>query len=285
MVIQKPLVGFHASISGGLHKALEEAASLNCPTLQLFTKNNRTWNEPIITSEAISQFKSTRKALGIKIVTSHASYLINLASARSDVRHRSLHALKEEMRRSSSLEIDYVVLHPGSHTGISLHEGINYLAENCNLVLENNYSTMLLLETMAGQGSSIGRSFEEFALILEKIEHKNRIGFCLDTCHIFAGGYPVNTDEDYRNLLIKFETIGGLNKLKTIHINDSKKDLGSFVDRHEHLGKGKININFFKNIMNDVRLTQVPKILETPKESPDDNARNIQFLLDLIKNR
>ena len=136
---------------------------------------------------------------------------------------------------------------------------------------------------MAGQGSSIGRRFEELAMILEKIEHKTKVGICLDTCHIFAAGYPLTTDENYNNLLDEFNIICGLQKLKTIHVNDSKKECGSLVDRHENIGEGKIGLNFFKNIMNDSRLEHVAKILETPKDSLEDDARNIQTLLKLIK--
>ena len=217
------------------------------------------------------------------VTVSHASYLINLASARPQVRQNSLRALKEELARSSLLEIDYVVLHPGSYVDHSFNDGINYLIEGCNRALENNHSTTLLLETMAGQGSSIGRRFEELAMILEKIEHKTKVGICLDTCHIFAAGYPLTTDENYNNLLDEFNIICGLQKLKTIHVNDSKKECGSLVDRHENIGEGKIGLNFFKNIMNDSRLEHVAKILETPKDSLEDDARNIQTLLKLIK--
>ena len=279
----KPLVGFHASMSGGLYRALEQASALDCPTVQLFTKNNRMWNESNLTPEMISRFITTKKELKIEAVVSHASYLINLASVRPEVRNASFHALKEELTRSSLLEIDYVVLHPGSHTGHSLTEGINYLTDACNKVLEHNPSAMLLFETMAGQGSSIGRSFEELSLILEKIEYKKRVGICMDTCHIFAAGYPVATDEDYHNLMNNFDKACGLHNLRVIHINDSKKEGGSRVDRHEHIGEGKIALNFFKNIMNDIKFRHVPKILETPQDDPQDNHRNLHTLLTLIK--
>ncbi len=284
MHTQQPLLGFHASISGGLYKALEQAGTLGCSTVQIFTKNNRSWNEPSITPEIVAQFITTKKQQNIQIIVSHASYLINLASARPHVRHSSLHALKEELSRSSLLGIDYVVLHPGSYADHSFNDGINYLIEGCNRALENNHSTILLLETMAGQGSSIGRKFEELAMILEKIEHKERIGICLDTCHIFAAGYSLATDENYNNLLHEFDTICGLQKLKVIHLNDSKKEYNSHIDRHEHIGEGKIGLNFFKNIMNDPQFENVAKILETPKNSLEDDARNIQTLLKLIKN-
>ena len=280
----QPLVGFHASISGGLCKALEQANALHCQTVQIFTKNNRMWHEPHLPPEAISRFISTKKECLIKTVVSHASYLINLASARAEVRNASLYSIKEELARSSALEVDYVVLHPGSHAGHSLAESINYLADACNQALEYNYSTMLLFETMAGQGSSIGRSFEELALIFEKIEDKKRVGFCMDTCHVFASGYPVTMDDDYHNLMNTFDEICGLHNLKVIHINDSKKDNGSRVDRHEHIGEGKIGLNFFKNIMNDARFIDVPKILETPQDDIQDNTRNIHKLISLIKN-
>lgn len=279
----EPLVGFHASISGGLYKALEQAGNLNCPTVQLFTKNNRTWNEPILTPEIIEQFITTKKRENISSIASHASYLINLASARPEVRQTSLLAIKEELHRSSLLTIDYVVLHPGSYTTLSFKEGIKYLSDACNAILEGSSSAMLLLETMAGQGSSIGKNFEELAQVLEKIENKKKIGICMDTCHIFASGYPAETDEDYETVMKEFDTICGLKYLKVIHMNDSKKERGSQVDRHEHIGEGKINLNFFKNIMNDKRLETVPKILETPQDTQEDNSRNIKKLLSLLK--
>jgi deoxyribonuclease-4 len=277
-----PLVGFHASISGGLHKALEQAGILKCPTVQLFTKNNRSWKEPIITDPIIHEFHTTRTKENIKVIVSHASYLINLASAQSSVRHDSLYALSQELSRSSSLGIEYVVLHPGSHTTLSLSQGIDYLIEGCNRALENT-QTILLLETMAGQGSSIGRKFEELALIIEKIERKEKIGICLDTCHIFAAGYPTTTAQDYSTIMQIFDTICGLDYLKVIHVNDSKKECGSEVDRHEHIGEGKVGVTFFTQLMNDPKLNLVPKILETPKNSLDDDAVNIRRLISLIK--
>lgn len=286
MHTEHPLIGFHASITGGLYKALEQAASLQCPTVQLFTKNNRSWNEPLLTKEIIDQFISSKNALHIKSVISHASYLINLASANPKTRHMSLKALEEEIKRSSLLAIDYVVLHPGSHTTLSIEQGIEYLIESCNRILESSESSVLLLETMAGQGSSIGKTFEQLAYILERIENKKRIGICLDTCHIFAAGYTATTDKDYLNLFKKFDESCGIHNLKVIHVNDSKKELGSHVDRHEHIGEGKIGINFFKNMMNDPHLEKIPKILETPKTSLEDDKRNIATLLGLInKNR
>ena len=283
MYKQRPLLGFHASTSGGLYKALEEAGALKCPTVQLFTKNNRTWNEPSITPEIVDAFTTTKKQQGINTIISHASYLINLASAKPEVRHASLNALQEELARSSLLGIDYVVLHPGSHTGHALSEGMKYLTEACNQILENKYSATLLLETMAGQGSSIGRNFEELAKVLQEITYKEKIGICLDTCHVFAAGYPLATDEDYNNLFNEFDETCEIKNLKAIHLNDSKKECGSLVDRHEHIGEGKIDINFFKNIMNDPRLENVSKILETPKNSLIDDARNIETLLKLVK--
>jgi deoxyribonuclease-4 len=283
MYKQRPLLGFHASTSGGLYKALEEAGSLKCPTVQLFTKNNRTWNEPSITPEMVDAFVRTRKQEKIDVTISHASYLINLASAKPEVRDASINAIQKELARSSLLGIDYVVLHPGSHTGHTFDKGIKFLTEACNQILENNYSATLLLETMAGQGSSIGRSFEELAKILHEITYKEKVGICLDTCHVFAAGHPLATDEDYNNLFNEFDATCGIKNLKVIHLNDSKKECGSLVDRHEHIGEGKININFFKNIINDPRLECVSKILETPKSSLADDVRNIETLLKLVK--
>lgn len=279
----KPLLGFHASTAGGLHNAIIQATSLGCTTLQLFTKNNRTWKEPIFSQEDINLFLHTRKKNNIKTVISHASYLINLASARADIRHISIASLTQELNRCAQLEIEYVVLHPGSHTTLTKEEGIQYIIDGCNQALENSSSTILLLETMAGQGSTIGSTFEEIATIIKGIQHKNRIGICLDTCHIFAAGYAMTTEQDYHSVTNTFDTICGFSYLKAIHLNDSKKDCGSRVDRHEHITEGKIGEIFFTLLMNDPKLACIPKILETPQDTDTDNFKNLSILHNMIK--
>jgi len=261
------LLGAHFSISGGLHEALREAKRYGCPALQMFTKTSRSWKERTVSDEEIELFKKTRQKAGIKFIASHSSYLINLATPDSGNHSLSRNALELELIRSTALEIPFVVLHPGSHLGDGEKKGIDRISESINGIFEKNpgIKTRLLFETTSGQGAGIGHTFEQLHEIIEKINRKDKTGVCLDTCHIFAAGYDIRTKESYLKTTGAFDKIIGLEKLFLIHLNDSKKCLGSHVDRHEHIGKGEIGIDAFRLIMNDMRLVGIPKIIETPK--------------------
>ncbi|MBW2011881.1 MAG: deoxyribonuclease IV [Deltaproteobacteria bacterium] len=261
------LLGAHFSIAKGLHNALYAAKAMDCTALQLFTKNSQTWKERSLSQEDISFFEKAKKETDIKEIAAHTSYLINLASHEKQKHAMSYAALKQELIRCSHLNIPYTVLHPGAHMGKGENHGIRVIAESINRIFAEIPKTnvRLLLETTAGQGTGIGHTFEQLAAIMDKIEDRDRIGICLDTCHIFAAGYDIRTEKSYKNTMDTFDSVIGLEYLYLIHLNDSKKDLGSRVDRHEHIGKGAIGINAFDCIMNDKRLKNVPKIIETPK--------------------
>ena len=280
---QEPLLGAHMSIEGGLYKALESGNALHCTTIQLFTKSNRQWHTKPLTKEEIKLFHDTQKRSSVKIVVAHASYLINLASPNMQTYKNSLKALSDELLRCNDLQIPYLVLHPGSAVTLSKEEGLAQIITGINDTFSNyTGNTMLLLETMAGQGSSLGTTFQELAFIREKITHKNKIGFCFDTCHAFAAGYDFTNKDLYKKMWQEFDTIAGIEHIKAFHINDSKKELNCHVDRHEDIGKGAIGLEAFKLIMNDDRFIDIPKILETPKDSPEDDLRNLETLKKLI---
>jgi len=281
------ILGAHFSISKGIHNAVYEADKYGCNTLQLFTKNSQTWKKRLLTEEEIKAFEKAKNKTCIKQIASHTSYLINPGTSDKQKRKISYEALLQEMIRSSMLKIDYVVLHPGAHTGSGLEEGIKNIIETIKKVFDNSdkITAKLLFETTAGQGTSIGHTFEQIAELLEKINNPEYTGVCLDTCHIFAAGYDIKTEKAYNNIINKFNTIIGLDKLNLIHLNDSKKKLGSKVDRHEHIGEGFIGKDAFKYIINDQRLFNIPKILETPKlkDGIDMDKVNLKRIINMIK--
>lgn len=277
------LLGAHFSIAKGLHNALYKANALGCNTLQIFTKNASTWKERTLSQNDIDAFELAKKETGIKTIASHTSYLINMATDDKKKQHMSLNALTQELARSSMLGICFVVLHPGSHMGKGEKEGISRIADGINKIFDktSGINTRLLLETTAGQGSSIGHRFEQLASIMGLIDNKDRIGICLDTCHIFAAGYDIRTQASYKKTLAAFDSIIGINNLYLFHFNDSKKGLGSRVDRHEQIGKGLIGLKAFELFMNDSRFCKIPKIIETPKEKgkeDDSDKTNLNRL-------
>ena len=280
---QTLLIGAHMSISGGLEKAIKQGDSINCSVIQLFTKNNRQWHAKKLSADEIALFKKAAQESPIKCIVAHASYLINIGSPKNDVAAKSATALRRELERCQELDIPYLVLHPGSHLGHDEQEALERIAHNLDAALEAAPGhTSILLETMAGQGSSVGHTFKQIATIIELSRHKKRLGVCLDTCHVFAAGYDMSTKPNYEKMWQEFDGTIGINKLKVIHVNDSKKEVGSHVDRHEHIGKGKIGINGFKLLFNDERFFDIPKILETPKATLADDEKNIKTLISLL---
>lgn len=284
----KPLeliVGAHFSIAKGLHKALYTAKSYGCNALQLFTKNATAWKERIVTEKEIALFEQARRGTGIDTIAAHTSYLINIASPDPKKHAMSVRALTQELLRSSALKIPYCILHPGAHMNDSMDAGVRKIADSINDIFEQTSgdSTRLLLETTAGQGSSIGHTFEQLASIIEKIKRQDRIGVCLDTCHIFAAGYDIRNEAAYHQTIDTFASVLGLDTLYAIHFNDSKKDLNSHVDRHEHIGQGFIGLPAFEYFLNDSRFFHIPKILETPKgdDKEDWDQHNLKVIRKL----
>lgn len=280
------LLGAHFSIAKGLHNALYEAQAYGCNALQIFTKNATTWKERTLSQDEIDRFDQVREHTGITAIASHTSYLINLATYEKKKHTMSCNALKNELVRSSMLGIPFVVLHPGAHMGKGEKEGIRKIAASINTIFAQTpgIQTRLLLETTAGQGSGLGHTFEQLTAIMDRVENKDLLGVCLDTAHIFAAGYDIRTASAYHETIDAFDAKTGLEHLYLIHLNDSKKDLGSRVDRHEHIGEGLIGLKAFKSIMNDKRLINIPKIIETPKEKEgtDYDTVNLNRLRGLI---
>ena len=281
-----PLLGAHFSIAKGLHRALYEAQTYGCNVLQIFTKNANSWKERTLTPEEIRRFDHVRKQTGILSMASHTSYLINLATPDRKKHVLSCNALEQELIRSSGLDIPFVVLHPGAHLGQGEEKGIEKIALSINEIFNRTpeINTRLLLETTAGQGSGLGHTFEQLATIMDKIENQKRIGICLDTSHVFAAGYDIRTSKSYDRTMDAFDAAIGFERLYFIHLNDSKKELGSRVDRHEHIGKGHIGIQAFERLMNDVRFKNLPKVIETPKsgKDPDFDKMNLNRLRSLM---
>ena len=278
------LLGAHISIAGGVDKALLRGSKIGCSTIQIFTKNNNRWKANPLLKDNIKRFIALSEKTKINRIFAHTSYLINLSSPNKTMFRKSYKSFFEEIERCEILQIPYIVVHPGSTLGKSLEAGIDTISEAFNKILSEKKDTdvMICIETTAGQGSSIGFRFEHIAEILEKTD--NRIGVCIDTCHIFAAGYDFRDKKSYNKTFKKFNEIIGFKNLKVIHINDSKRELGSRIDRHEHIGEGYIGIKAFELLMNDAKLRGIPKILETPK-GPDmkEDIVNMNKLIGLIK--
>ena len=263
------LLGSHLSIQGGLHKAIERAEEIGATAIQIWTKNGRTLKATPLLPEDIDNFKTTLKKSSItQMVVAHASYLINLASSDTHIAANSRAGLLVELERCEQLGIPYLVVHPGAHTGIGEEKGIENIAHNLDKVLEKLQGpTIIALETMAGQGTTLGNTFEQLNMMRNLTTFKNKIGFCFDTCHVNSAGYHLKTSEDFENVISEFDNIIGLNHLKVIHLNDSKTECDSHVDRHENIGKGTIPLKVLKLFVHDPRLVHAPKILETPEQN------------------
>ncbi len=279
------LLGAHVSIAGGIYNAPYNGKKAACQVVQIFTKSSNQWRAKTLTDKDVEKFFEAQRETGVKVVCAHDSYLINLASPDEAVFEKSYKAFLEEMKRCRRLEIPYLVMHPGSHVGSGEDRGVKRVSEALNRLINDDPDgdVTICIETTAGQGTNLGNRFEQLAEIIDGIENQDRTAVCLDTCHIFAAGYPMNTKQDYNATLKEFDATVGLDRLSILHLNDSKKDFGSQVDRHEHIGQGLIGLEPFRFLMNDKRLARLPKILETPKKTPDDDIANLNILRSLIK--
>lgn len=280
-----PLLGAHISTAGGVHTAFARGTRIGCTTMQVFVKNNNSWSGKALTEEDVAKYKTEEAKTTIAPVVAHAAYLINLCATNADTLKRSRNALADELKRCEAFGIRALIFHPGAHVGAGEEEGIKRIAESLNLVHEKTHGFRVLsaLECTAGQGSAIGYRFEHLRAILDLVDAKERMAVCLDTCHVFAAGYPIGTEEGWNAVIGEFDQIVGLNRLVAIHTNDSKRECGSRTDRHEHIGKGMIGLTAFRLLMNDPRLVRVPKILETEKsEDMHEDIENMNVLKSLL---
>ena len=262
----EPCLGVHVSVAGGLHEGLRAGAALGCRCVQVFTRNQRQWEAKPISGEEAALWTEARQATGIARVVSHGSYLLNLAATERGTRERSVKALKAEMCRCVALGIESVVIHPGAHVGAGVSEGVKRVGGGLNRVLQSVAGpTRILLENSAGQGSSLGCALEELAQMRELVEQPERVGYCLDTCHLFAAGYDFRTPKGYASVMEQIESAIGVAHVHCLHLNDSDRAFDSRVDRHAHIGRGRIGTRGFGHFVRDGRWRDVPMILETPK--------------------
>ncbi len=265
--MKQQLIGSHISTTGGLHNAIERGTSIGATAIQIFTKSNRQWFEKKISDADATLFKTAWANSPIKEIVVHAAYLINLGSSKPEVEEKSIKALTDEINRCAQLGIRYLVLHPGSHLGAGVEPCLKQIARNLDTVFEQAApDVMVLLETMAGQGSNVGFAFEQLHTMRTLTRHKTRVGFCVDTCHIFSAGYNINTEASWQETITAIDKVLGLEHVKAFHVNDSQTACGSNKDRHAPLGEGLIGLATFKHMMLDQHVAHIPKILETPSD-------------------
>ena len=277
----KILLGAHMSISGGVHIAIERARSIDCTAMQMFVKNNMQWFARPLTRDEVRAFVEHRQRAELLSIFAHANYLINLAATNPLFHANSIRALSKELASANQLELPFLVLHPGAHRGAGEEAALAKIIASINKVFGKipKVKTKIALETTAGQGSCVGHRFEHLAHIIDNVREPERLCICLDTAHLFAAGYDIGTESGIRKTFRGFDRKIGLDRLVAIHLNDSKTGRGSRVDRHEHIGKGKIGLVAFRFIMRDRRLNKIPKVLETPKgKDLREDVMNLQTL-------
>jgi len=279
-----PFLGAHESVSKGLHRAFDRINQVGGESLQIFTRNQRQWSPKPLSAEEIAKYRDSWQQQDRMVVASHASYLVNLATGKPELRQKSIDAFVEELRRCHQLSIPYVVLHPGSHTGDGVEAGLERFVDALDRTIALAESDAdVLVETTAGQGTGLGSNFSELGYIRNRSRFPEKIGVCLDTCHIFAAGYDIRSPADYSKTMQTFDREIGLDHLLFFHLNDSKKDLGSRVDRHEHIGQGCIGLDGFAHLLNDPRFQDHPMTLETPKgDDLQEDRDNLDTLRGLI---
>lgn len=275
-------IGAHVSAAGGVFKAFERAADIDCETMLVFTKSNRQWKAKTLTDEDVANYKTAQqKFSSVEPVAIHASYLINIASPDPVLWEKSYQALKVEVERAGLLGIPLITFHPGSHMKSEPSDGLARIAQGVERVLVETAvsapNTTVCLETMAGQGTNLGAKFEHLAYILGEVGQHPRAGVCFDTCHVFAAGYDLRTPEAYAATMAEFDTVIGLEHLKVFHFNDSKFELGQNKDRHAHIGAGFIGKQGFANFLNDPRWENHAAHLETPKKEKDADGNEIEM--------
>ena len=272
------------SISGGVHRAIERARSIECTAMQIFVKNNMQWFARPFTIEEIRAFHEHAQRHELKAVFAHASYLINLAATNPQFHANSLQALSEELVRADQLGLPFIVLHPGAHLGAGEAAGLEKIVASIDRIFAGipKVKTRIALETTAGQGSCLGHDFAQLADIMANVREPERLCVCIDTAHVFAAGHDLTSEGGARKMFRDFDRIVGLRHLAALHLNDSKTARGSRVDRHEHIGQGRIGLEAFRVIMRDPRFRKIPKVLETPKDKDlREDVENMRVLRGL----
>lgn len=274
------------SIAGGIAKSIERAQVLGCNAMQIFARNPRQWRKKSLTPEDIEIFKTKKEKSKIKSVVIHIPYILNLASSQKSFHKITIREFTKDLIEADKLGADYLVTHMGSYKKSTEDSGLVKIIEALNLILENakGGKTQLLLENTAGSGSWLGYKFSHFKIIFDKIKMQNRLGICLDTAHAWAAGYKINEEKGVVALLAEMEKEVGIDKLKVIHLNDTKVELGSRLDRHFHIGKGNIGKKGFNYIVNHSKLKNLVFILETPKENEEDDLRNLKVVQRIFDN-
>ncbi|MGH7812016.1 MAG: deoxyribonuclease IV [Candidatus Binatia bacterium] len=284
--LRGPLLGAHMSIAGGVGNALIDGKKVDCDAIQIFTKSSRQWAAKPYSKEEIAQFHANRKETGITSIVAHDSYLLNLGSPDAGLRKRSIAAFIDEMERCEVLGVSNLIAHPGAHVGAGELAGIKTIAKSLDEVHKAcpGFKAKVTLEITAGQGSNLGYRFEQIGDIIDATKESDRLRVCFDTEHAFAAGYDIRTKEGYERTFSEFDEAIGLDRLAAFHLNDSKKEFHSRVDRHEHIGKGFIGVATFRMLMNDKRFWGLPMCLETPK-GPDlkEDRENLALLRKLLK--
>lgn len=276
------LLGAHISTKGGLHTVFERAAEIDASAIALFAKNSNQWKGKEMTDDDVTLFTGKRT---VGPILTHASYLINLATTNPEFHRKSIEAMIDELDRAERLGIHAVVLHPGAHLGAGVNAGIEQIARSLDRIHAAipDHKVVTLLETAAGQGSCLGCTFEELGRIIALVDDKARVGVCFDTCHVFASGYELRNRDDYERTIDALDRHVGTTNVGAFHLNDSKKPLGSRVDRHEHIGEGEIGVEAFRFLVNDERFRGIPKLLETPKPvEHESDKKNLSLLRSLL---
>ncbi|MBA2272029.1 MAG: deoxyribonuclease IV [Chthoniobacterales bacterium] len=279
------LLGAHTSIGGGLHRAIERSCSISCTAMQIFVKNNMQWFARPLDRAEITAFLRHAQRCQLDSVFAHSNYLINLAATNPQFHANSLRALSEELIRADQLELPFLVLHPGAHLGAGEEAGLEKIVVSIDAVhtVLPKTKTRIALETTAGQGSCLGCTFQQLAYIIENVQEPERLCVCLDTAHVFEAGYDLSSEAGTRKMFAEFDRIIGLEHLAALHLNDSKTARGSRVDRHEHIGQGKVGLHAFRVIMRDRRFRKIPKVLETPKgKELLEDVENMKTLRELV---
>jgi deoxyribonuclease-4 len=279
------LLGAHMSIGGGVQMSIQRACSIGCTAMQIFVKNNMQWFARPLTCQEIGAFLKHSQRHELSSIFAHANYLINLAATNPQLHVNSLRALSEELIRADQLKLPFLVLHPGAHLGAGEEAGLEKIIGSIDCVLYGlpKIKTRIALETTAGQGSCLGSKFQQLAYIITRVREPERLCVCLDTAHIFAAGYDIGSESTIRKTFREFDRVVGRDRLVAIHVNDSKTVRGSRVDRHEHIGKGKIGLEAFRFIMCDQRFREIPKVLETPKgKDLHEDVENLNTLRGLL---
>jgi deoxyribonuclease-4 len=272
------------SIGGGVHRAIERSCSISARAMQIFVKNNMQWFAKPLDRAEIKAFIEHTQRCELESVFAHANYLINLSATNPQFHAHSLRALAEELTRADELELPFLVMHPGAHLGAGEQAGLDKIVGSLDAVhtVLPKVKTKIALETTAGQGSCLGDKFEQIAYIIDNVREPERLCVCLDTAHVHAAGYDLRTEASTRKMFAEFDRTIGISRLAALHLNDSKTERGSRVDRHEHIGKGKIGLNAFRFIMRDPRFRKIPKVLETPKgKELLEDVENMKTLREL----